>query len=127
MSVFRSMRAGRDSFPVCGSTARTLGVRVPDDIKPDIDGLVHPETGGMSVAVGTPENLRPHRRPPSFGGRGKDPVFHLLLGSIEPDLSYRADPKDPESHGFIEPGNVVALDAYQEALCDTRSEWRILT
>ncbi len=51
------------SRPRCGPDARSLGVRVHQDIKPDDKGDVHPETGGMSVSLDDPMNL------PSTAGR----------------------------------------------------------
>lgn len=39
------------------------------------------------------------------------------------DLSFRPDPAD-SAHGFIEPGRVMTLDAFQKALAATQTLWQ---
>lgn len=74
------MRIGGDGLPMAGPTARTLGARPgspPDGDIPIVGGMVRPGTGGMSVSPPPPENLPPHRRPPEYGGKGKDPIWEF--------------------------------------------------
>ena len=111
-----------------GASARTLGARANIDIPVDEDGFVEPGTDGMSVSPNTPENLPFFRCPPEFGGTGKDPVWELDLlaeNSNNPlrKLAYRADPKDPERHGFIEPASRMLFEEYQQALHETYDAW----
>jgi hypothetical protein len=111
-----------------GASARTLGARANIDIPVDEDGFVEPGTGGMSVSPHTPENLPFFRRPPEFGGTGRDPVWELDLLAENPDnplrkLTYRADPKNPEHHGFIEPATRMSFEEYQQALHETHDAW----
>lgn len=120
MMLYRGMREDAEGLPWCGSSARTLGVRVPDDIAPDPDGRVRPGTGGMSVAPGDPLHLRPHRRPRAYGGTGADPVFFIQADSIGPALTVRCDRRD---HALVEPGDVVELAFYILALHQTRPMW----
>lgn len=119
-TLFRSMRPESDGLPRCGPSARTLGVRVPRDVEPDDGGLVHPGTGGLSVAPDNPHHLPPHRRPRSLNGTGIDPVFELAAPRLPSSLAVR---RDSPTHALIEPAHAMDLDAYQRALCDTRSLW----
>src|SRR2546430_2606362 len=64
---FRTMTRADDGLPVVGRSARSLGVRVPEDIQPDAAGRVVPGQGGMSVAPGSFWNLPNHRRPRGLG------------------------------------------------------------
>jgi hypothetical protein len=71
--LYRGMMDDGEGQPVCGPSARKLGVRLEGDIRIPDDGMVEPGTGGMSVGLDDPMNVRPHRRPPEFGGFGRDP------------------------------------------------------
>jgi hypothetical protein len=123
MRCYRGMRAAPDSLPETGASARTLGARPGTDIPIDAIGDVSPRTGGMSVAPHTPRNLPPHRRPPEFGGSGRDPVFGIDTENLGQDLAYRPDPANPGGHGFIEPSRPMSQDDYQTALHGTRPLW----
>ncbi|MFH1865038.1 MAG: hypothetical protein ABIK85_04075 [Candidatus Eisenbacteria bacterium] len=116
--------AADPSQPQCGPDARSLGARVPRDIEPDDKGNVHPGTGGMSVSPDDPRNLPQHRRPPSLGGTGKDPMFVIADVDLGASLVFRPDARNPGRHGFVEPASIVAVEAYQRALCDTAPNWR---
>jgi hypothetical protein len=120
--VYRAMREDPAGGPVVGPTARTLGVRPGVDI-PVVAGQVQPNTGGMSVAVDRPENLHPLRRPPAYGGSGKDPVWGLLIDQLGGDLQFR---QDTPTHGLVEPERVMSLDEYQQALEATQPLWKRL-
>lgn len=77
----------------------------------------------MSISPDDPQNLPEHRRPPEFGGTGKDPVWgigELDLGDL---LAYRPDPRHT-SHGFIEPASTMTFEDYLQALHGTRGRWR---
>lgn len=105
-----------------GPQARMLGVRPgppPNDI-PVHNGLVQPNTGGMSVAPDRPENLPFFRRPPQYGGTGKDPVWFLPISLLGADLIYVQDRSD---HGLVEPARTMTLDEYQQALAQTAPSW----
>jgi hypothetical protein len=121
--VYRAMREDPAGGPIVGPTARTLGVRPQVDL-PVAAGFVHPKTGGMSVAVDRPENLHPLRRPPRYGGSGKDPVWSISVDQLGPDLQFR---QDSAIHGLIEPSRTMALDEYQQALADTKLFWKRLS
>lgn len=124
MRVLRGMRADADGLPMIGPSGRYLTVRPNVDIPVDAAGRVEPETGGMSVVPPPAENLAPHRRPPEFGGTGKDPVFELQTEEMPRELRYRPDPADPEGHGFIEPSRTMGFEEYLAAVRATRSLWR---
>jgi hypothetical protein len=121
--LFRAMRDDGEGKPECGPSARTLGVRPDGDIAIGADGMVAPETGGMSVALETPLNLPPHRRPPTLGGWGRDPVWQVEENELPSVLLCRPDPKDPLRHGFVEPIEAMSLDDFQEALATSRGFW----
>jgi hypothetical protein len=130
MRVLRGMRAAPDGLPMIGPTARTLGARPgspPEGDIPIVGGIVNPGTGGMSVSPSPSSNLPPHRRPPEYGGKGRDPLWECDTDDLDgAKLSYRSDPELPRTHGFIEPVRRMRFEEYQEALGATRSLWRRL-
>jgi hypothetical protein len=123
--LYRSMKIATDGLPEWGRTARTLGVRPVTDIPVAGDGTVVGGAGGMSVAPGLPLNLPAHRRPPEYGGTGKDPVWESDTSDLGEDLVYREDPLLPDIHGFIEPARRMSFADYESALLVTRATWRL--
>ncbi len=122
--LFRGIKESARGGPEVGESARTLGVRPGIDVPSTArGGLVQPGEGGMSVSPGTPMDLPSHRRPPAFGGVGRDPVWVLSVESLGPDLGYRPGPAEPR-HGFVEPARPMTLGEYQDALTQTRDLWR---
>jgi len=113
------MREDLDGGPMPGPTARTLGVRPGDDLA-IVNGMVSPQTGGMSVAPDQPTNLPAHRRSPQFGGTGKDPVWKLESDGLGKDLVFR---QDKAAHGLIEPAREMSIEDYQQALADLSPRW----
>lgn len=98
-------------------------------MRPDIDipvtgRRVRPGTGGLSVAPDRPENLPVHRRPPAFGGTGKDPIWSLEIATLGRDLGFR---RDGPSHALLEPARAMAADEFQRALAATAPHWRKVT
>jgi len=124
MLLFRRMKDDGHGQPACGPSARTLGVRQEGDIAISEDEKVEPGTGGMSVAIDTPQNLPEHRRPPEHAGWGPDPVWQIDEADLPATLTFRRDPDDPSRHGFVEPMGIMSLDEYQEALATSRGFWR---
>ncbi|PRQ06643.1 tRNA(Glu)-specific nuclease WapA precursor [Enhygromyxa salina] len=116
--LHRGMREATGT-PEAGPSARSLGVR-PDIDLPVVDGMVKPNTGGMSVAPDAPTNLPRHRRPPELGGTGKDPVFSINEKSLGPDLNFR---QDKGSHGIIEPAREMKIEEFQQALARIKALW----
>ena len=117
------MKDDGEGLPLCGPSARMLGVRLVRDLRISARGIVQPRAGGMSVAVGSPRNLPRHRRPPAQGGIGPDPVWRIEVDDLPDALVFRADPECPTVHGLIEPSRPMLLGEYQEALAVTRSSW----
>jgi RHS repeat-associated protein len=93
------------------------------DIKPDANGWVHPNTGGVSVAPNDVRNLPDSRFPRELGGRGADPAWCMSTCDLPPGLQYRPDPKRPSGHGFLEPSRPMPLAEYQRLLEDLKSTW----
>lgn len=133
--VYRAMTAAADGRPLLAPSARGLGVRTsadPLDIGVE-QGMVGPSTParGLSVAPDTPMNLPRHRRPPEWGGTGKDPVWSLDLGKLPDALRYVPDQVagagERARHGIIEPATRMPLEEYEEALASTRDLWQRVT
>jgi hypothetical protein len=122
--LFRGMKKSGAGLPLCGVQSEMLGARVPQDVQPDEQGLVHPLFGGISVAPDDPRHLPPHRRPAALGGTSKHSVFELALLCLPKSLQFRRDPQKPLRHGFVEPSQSVALDVYQSELALTASLWK---
>lgn len=95
--LYRAMKQNSDGKPLCGTRANEFGMRPGVDIAADAEGLVHPETGGLSTTPDDPNLLPPHVRPPSLGGKGKLPVFVLEVRALDEQLSPRRDPRHPRS------------------------------
>lgn len=125
--LFRGMRpdVADPHRPQCGSTASTLGVR-PEDI-PVTDGLVHPETGGMSVVCDDPETLPEHRKPRERGGTAKGVEIFALDEAVLPAtlLARQDDPTYP-SHRSVEPSVACAFQVYEGYLHGTKGNWNLL-
>jgi hypothetical protein len=142
--IFRAMRpdGGR---PVIGHIENdTLGVREKilrlgqevGDIRP-LNGLVHPQTGGMSVSP-SKEELPPHlipkrhrgsRYPYARRGSTKLDTFPWKMGEGEfqagwlcDRLQLSLDPHD-SSHGFVEPDQPMSLADHRLAVEATRPNW----
>ncbi len=77
----------------------------------------------MSVAPDDPFLLDQHRRPPEFGGSGKDPLWEIADDQLPVELSFFADFID---HGVIQPARVMPLANYESALVGTRELWKLL-
>jgi hypothetical protein len=122
-TLFRAMSSDENGLPQLDASARTLGARPMIDVPGDASDAVDPGTGGMSVSIGAPERLPPHRRPGGFGGSGVDPVFAINVADLGPDLGWRADQDGPLGHGFVEPVRRMPFNDYQEALWATRPRW----
>ena len=109
--IFRGMKDG-SGMPKVEASARGLGARPGTDIPVDADGLVHPNTGGISMSP-SPGDLPPHRKPPEFGGTGKDPIWKIDSDNLGDNLKYIPD---KPGHGTIQPSKSMSLGKYQEAL-----------
>jgi hypothetical protein len=121
------MREDKTGVPKTGASGATLGVRLSGrsrDIDVGADGMVSPNTGGLSVSPLPPQNLPEHRRPAEFGGISDHPVFVMDTDDLPPKLRYRPDPANPKRHGFIEPAQDMSSEEYQRAVHGTRSLWK---
>jgi hypothetical protein len=74
----------------------------------------------MSVAPDRPTNLPDYRRPPNFGGTGKDPIWEIAIDSMGDDLVFR---QDKPNHGLLEPAREMSIDELQQALADLAPRW----
>ncbi|MGL4551171.1 MAG: hypothetical protein ACRC33_08285 [Gemmataceae bacterium] len=122
--LYRSMQEDADGQPVVGPSASQLGVRPKDVGYRDDDALIGPGDGGLSVTPDDPRLLPDFRRPPEWGGDGKDPVWVIDSADIGTDLRYRPDPAAPGRHGFLEAAVPMRLIDYRRALGATHPLWR---
>jgi hypothetical protein len=91
-TLFRSMKEDlSDQHPLAEWSARGLGVRPGIDISVDDFGLVESGAGGMSVSQDDPAFLPEHRRPPSHGGTGPDPLWTLEENNLYGERCYERD------------------------------------
>lgn len=134
---YRAMTVDGDGRPKIGPTARTLGVRVGegeyDDVAADENQDVHPGAGGMSVAPSW-RDLETHRIPkrlqsimPDATGSNRDACWRMGDGefenaSVTDNLALICDSL---THGELQPIRSMNVDAFQQALADTRDEWEI--
>lgn len=126
--LYRGMLSAEDGYPEVGATAKSLGARpkvwIPregGDIPIDSEGLVWPVTGGMSANTQI-TGIPGFRRPPAFGGTGKNlDMFNIQEHHLPTDLAFRSD---VEGHGFIEPTQPMTFDEMQLLIHSTRLLWR---
>ncbi len=74
----------------------------------------------MSVVPDNPMDLPDHRRPPRFGGTGKDPLWGIDTAALGVDVIFR---QDKPTHGLLEPVREMSLGEFQQALADLASKW----
>lgn len=143
IKVFRPMQED-GNMPKWGFTARSLGVRLPNNIgrtipgsnRPDVDIELRPKNPcfvvqrklwvlhnekGMSVAPNSPFFLISHRLPKGLGGEGKDPLWSIKTEELAGGLIEFH--KDKKTHGVIRPVVDMPLDRYLIALYLTRPLW----
>jgi len=77
-------------------------------------------TKGMSVSLSI-DGLPPFRKPPEFGGMGKDPIWQIDDSKIAGDLEAV---QDSHTHVSILPGVTMRLDKYEMALAKTQNDWQ---
>lgn len=131
--VLRGMRPDKECYPRTGPTPKTLGARPAGptgeegDIPVSSDGMVRPETGGMSVSPPPVKNVIYFRRPPEHGGTAKKlKLYEMETDELPDELMARPDPRNPEKHVFIEPAYEMSFEEYQGALESTRDLWRLV-
>lgn len=117
------MARDADDLPKVDASGRTLGARPGIDMPEDATAEFAPGNGGMSAALGDPNLLPIHRRPPALAGTGKDPVFAMGIDMVGADLQWRDDVGGPAGHGFVEPVRRMTAHEYQQALWATRAHW----
>lgn len=140
---FRGM-AGQNGKPRLGRSARCLGIRPGIDIDVESLPLEHlDERGyliseveqnsagnervevairnhkGMSTSLSI-EGLPEFRRPPKFGGKGRDPLWQMDDSDIHGDLEAV---QDSDTHVSIMPSTTMALERYEAALASTQDSW----
>lgn len=123
------MIPAEDGLPTLGRSASSLGVRAEGrDRRPDIsvrDGFVAPGTGGMSVTRNDWRGIFPPFLRNALDPDEPDRVWGLDTGGLGESLTFRVDPRNPETHGFIEPARRVRLQEYEDALQETRVKWTV--
>lgn len=139
---YRGM-AEENGKPKVGRSARLLGVRpdididveqIPRDwldengyLRSEIDQNSNDEavaaairnTKGMSTSLSI-ESLPAFRRPDTFGGKGKDPLWQIEDSKITGDLEAV---QDSPTHVSIVPRTTMLLEKYEVALANTQNDW----
>ena len=133
MLLYRDMVKGDDGYPELGYTTKLLGVRIQGqtvdhdcphfDITSDAYGVVHPETGGLSV---TPPEIEDTISSMSAKRIRKTKTVLWCIDDSElgsHSLYFRADPNNP-CHGFIEPLEPMDGSDYNQGVQSTQKLWR---
>jgi hypothetical protein len=139
---YRGM-AEQNGKPRIGRSARLLGIRpnVDIDIEQVPSGWVNEQgylkpaserkttenlaavaiknTKGMSVSLSI-EGLPAFRKPPAFGGTGRDPLWWIDDSEITGDLEAV---QDSPTHVSILPRVTMLLEKYEAALARTQNDW----
>ncbi|PAX53252.1 Tse2 family ADP-ribosyltransferase toxin [Brunnivagina elsteri] len=142
---YRGM-AEENSKPKVGRSARLLGIRPGIDIDVeqvpegwlDEEGYLLPElerqstseivmvvirnTKGMSTSLSI-ESLPSFRKPPKFGGTGKDSLWQIEDSKICGDIEAI---QDSSTHVSIMPRSTMLLDKYETALMNTQEDWEMV-
>jgi hypothetical protein len=120
------MTKDSDGAPKLEASARGLGVRIRIDI-PVFRDRVRPGTGGMSTTRDDPALIVRHRRPPSLGGTGRDPVWGCEEALLPAGLRLREDKAGPLiDHFLVEPSFEMPMDEYVALLGATRMDWKVI-
>jgi hypothetical protein len=136
--------AEENGKPRVGRSARLLGVRLGIDVDVaevprdwlDGQGYLRPEaerqstgelvnvvlrnTKGMSTSLSI-ESLPAFRRPATFGGMGRDPLWQIDDSCITGNLEAV---QDSATHVSIMPRVTMLLEKYEAALANTQSNWQ---
>jgi hypothetical protein len=134
--IYRAMMVDGGK-PRIGSSATTLGVRLPPSLHYDMtveaDGTVRPGNGGMSVAPGW-RVLPPYRIPKRLkhlapGACGNDQLACWGMG-VGPFQQVPVAPRlnllpDSSQHGVVEPAAIMPVDEYRASLEATQDQWVI--
>jgi hypothetical protein len=140
---YRGMAEENDK-PKIGRSARLLGIRpgididveqIPRDYLDD-QGYLRPETErkpmgelvavairntkGLSTSLSV-ESLPAFRRPATFGGTGRDPLWQIEDSQITGDLEAV---QDSATHVSIMPRTTMLLERYEGALAKTQDLWK---
>jgi hypothetical protein len=145
--LYRGMRE-ENGKPKIGRSPRLLGVRIGTDI--DVEqipvacldeqgylrspaeqinsgemlDIVIRNNKGMSTSLSI-DALPAFRKPPEFGGTGKDALWQIddskIIGDIEAV-------QDSQTHVSIMPRQTMLLEKYETALANTQNDWeKVLT
>lgn len=131
--------------PKVGRSARLLGVRLGIDIDVeemprdwlDEQGYLRSSTErestgklvivairgtkGMSTSLSI-ESLPAFRKPPAFGGMGRDPLWQIEDSKISISSDLEAA-QDGTTHVSIMPSVTMLLEKYEAALANTQNDW----
>ena len=79
-------------------------------------------TKGMSVSLSI-DALPDFRKPPAFGGIGRDPLWQIDSDKITGDLEAV---RDSDTHVSITPKVTMLLAQYEAALASTSDTWELV-
>jgi hypothetical protein len=113
-TIYRSMYAADDGLPSVHQSASGLCVRRGYDIFPDDNDNVRPEGLGMTVRPSVDDI-------PDDFKRKRWVVWEIDTEQLPEALQYLQDRDD---HGVLEPAWEMSFEDYEDAILETRSEWR---
>jgi hypothetical protein len=140
--VFRPMRI-QDGAPAIGTEFAMLGARIPStddssrkcDVRPDEQGHVHPNGGGISVSKSwdvIPPHLVPRRLYSKIEGASASNqryIWSMGVGdfvetAVSDGLQLRLKAHDV-NNGLMEPSVSMHLEEYQSHLAATQPRWSV--
>lgn len=119
--------------PLVDRSAKGLGVRVPGDVEPDHENMVHPGGGGMSVAPCW-QMLPTHRIPKRLRAIARDAAGsdnlrcwrygegNFVNGAFADRLQLSLT---SPTHANVEPFERMPLETFDQALRATRENWSV--
>jgi hypothetical protein len=97
--LYRAMKEDPQGMPQLGASARALGVRPGIDVPATLaSDMVQSGQGGLSVSSDDPMKLPVYRRPNTFHGTGKDPVWVIDDADLGSNLPGRSAEGRPRIH-----------------------------
>ncbi|NER33963.1 MAG: hypothetical protein F6J93_07940 [Oscillatoria sp. SIO1A7] len=145
--LYRAMRE-KNGQPKIGRSPRLLGVRLGTDIDVEqipihrldergflqevlvklinsgnLVDVVIKNNKGMSASLSI-EALPIFRKPPEFGGTGRDPLWKIDDSKISGNIEVV---RDSPTHVSIRPRQTMLLELYETALTNTQKDWQKVT
>ena len=120
MKLYRVMKVAPDGKPEVGTSGSMLGVRPRDPNNANPKAVFDVSAANDVDPVLPGEGLSTSPDPTSRQPRRNQAVFEINTDDLGPNLQPN---HDKPSHCLLEPGQVMTLADYQQALANTRDLW----